>query len=190
MPYTPQEDKKKVESVVTQPVQVRKKSRGRKFMEAFVDEDAGNLKDYLIFDLLIPALKDGIANGTKALIDMIFYGKSSRPGNGPRNTTYVSYSSYSNNRQSNTNSRESRRNVEYDEIIFPSRVEAEHVLDTMIGITEQYGQATIRDYYDCCNVTSRGYTDEYFGWMDLRDAKIQRRYNGWTIVLPRAIDLK
>lgn len=190
MPYSQKDDKPKVEQVTTQPVQVRKKSRGRKFLEAFVDEDAGNLKDYLLFDLLVPALKDGLVKGITSTVEMIFYGKGSRPSTKQANTTYVSYSSYSNSRPSSQNYRASRRTVEYDDIIFPSRTEAEHVLDTMIGITEQYGQATIADYYDCCGVTGRGYTDNDFGWMDLRGAYVTRRANGWTIQLPRAIDLK
>lgn len=189
MPNNPNVEKPKIEQVTTQPVQVRKKSRGRKFVEAFIDEDAGNLGDYLIFDLLVPALKDGIANGAKALIDAIFYGKSGRSSGKQSNTTYVSYSSYS--KPTNvSSSRVSRRTVEYDDIIFPSRTEAEHVLDTMIGITEQYGQATIADYYECCGVTGRGYTDNDFGWMDLRGAEVRRSRGGWTIILPRAIDLR
>lgn len=184
------DEKKKVEAVVTQPVKVRKKSRGRKFMEAFINEDAGNIKDYLLFDLLIPGLKDGISKGSKTLIDILLFGKDTRPSGNNGNRTYVSYSSYSNNQRNRPESRDSRRTVEYDDIIFPSKVEAEHVLDTMLGIISQYGQATITDYYDCCNVSSRGYTDDYFGWLDLREARIQRRYDGWTIILPRAIDLK
>jgi hypothetical protein len=190
MPYIPKEDDKpKAQQVTTQPVQVRKKSRGRKFMEAFIDEDAGNIKDYLLYDLLIPGLKDGLSKGIKSIVDILLFGKDARPSSGKSNTTYVSYSSIS-NRNANVNARASRRTVEYDDIVFPSRVEAEHVLETMLGIIEQYGQATIRDYYDCCGVTGRGYTDDYFGWVDLRGAYCQRRYDGYVIQLPRAIDLK
>lgn len=182
------DDKKRVEQVTTQPVQVKKKSRGRKFVEAFVDEDAGNIKDYLIFDLLIPALKDGFVKGITSTVEMIFYGKGGNKSRSNGNPTYVSYSSYSN--KSNNSYNQRRRVVDYDDIIFNSRVEAEHVLDTLCGIIEQYGQASIADYYDCVGVTGRGYTDNDFGWLDLRGAYVTRRSGGWAISLPRAIDLK
>lgn len=185
----PNADKKKVEQVTTQPVQVKKKTRGRKFLEAFVDEDAGNIKDYLIFDLLIPALKDGFVKGITSTVEMIFYGKGGGKSRNSGNPTYVSYSSYS-SKPSTSSGNTRRRVVDYDDIIFNSRVEAEHVLDTLCGIIEQYGQASIADYYDCVGVTGRGYTDNDFGWMDLRSAYVTRRAGGWTINLPRAIDLK
>ena len=83
---------KKVEKVVSGTAKVRKKNGARKLADVFVSEDAANVKSYIVFDVVIPAIKDVLSNVVKDSIDMILFG-----GTGSRNkrpSTNSSYFSY------------------------------------------------------------------------------------------------
>lgn len=178
---------RQIQRVTTGKVQRKKASTTSKFANVFLAEDTGDIKSYVIFDILVPAIKDTIAEAVTRTVDMLFYGKDRRPS---KSGGYVSYNSYS-SKNSRREYVRPRQNKEMDSIIFESRDEAEQVLDTMLEIIDKYGDITIEDYYDLAGVTSNNYTNRYFGWIDLRGAYVTReRGGGYSIKLPRPQDLK
>lgn len=72
----------------------------------------------------------------------------------------------------------------YDDILFPTRAEATDALDQMIAIIAQYDVVTVADLFESVGVTGE-FTDENWGWTDLRGADVQRINEGYVLDLPR-----
>ena len=81
-------------------------------------------------------------------------------------------------------SRRGRANFDFDEIILDKRVEAEEVIDQMFLLLEKYDMVTVADLYDLVGIASN-YTDEKWGWTDLRGAGASRVSGGYLLELPR-----
>ena len=63
----PGKAEKKLEKVVTGAAKTRKKSEARKFVNIFVPEDGENVKSYIMMDVIIPGIKNAIADVISAL---------------------------------------------------------------------------------------------------------------------------
>lgn len=166
----------------------KKKGLGKRFGETFLSEDRGDVGEYLIFDVLIPAAKDTLTDLVGRGLEMLLYGESrgysSRSRSGGR-TGYHNYSKYSQTeRKRPQTTQRNRRTMNFDDIVFDNRADAEQVLDYIIGRIEDYEVATIADFYDAAEITA-DYTDNKWGWYDLADAYVKRVRDGFIIVLPR-----
>ena len=75
----PAAPEKKVEAVVSGGAKTRKKSEAKKLADTFISEDAGNVKNYILVDVLIPAIKKAVCDIVTNGIEMILYGET-----GPR----------------------------------------------------------------------------------------------------------
>lgn len=73
----------------------------------------------------------------------------------------------------------------YDDIVFESRGDAEVVLDQMEDLLDHFKVVRVADLYDLAGL-SCGYTENKYGWSDLRDAYVDRTRGGYVIRLPRA----
>ena len=58
----------------------------------------------------------------------------------------------------------------------------------MDELIDQYGMVSVGDLYDLVGVTGQ-YTDNNYGWTDLRTASVVRTRDGYMIKLPRALAL-
>lgn len=166
---------------------VKKKSVFKKVFSVFVNEDVGSIKEYLVYDLLIPAIRDTIFNSITRSSEMLFYGKvrGNKPNGAP---TYVSYNSYS-NKPNNGSGKRVRSVYSFDDIVMENRGEAEEVLDILNEMIDKYGEATVADFYELAGVSGNGYTDRSFGWKDLHHAYVQRVRDGYLFNMPRCIEL-
>jgi hypothetical protein len=191
---------KKLEPVVTEGVKRRKRPMGKRFSETFLGGDAQSVGSYVVFDILIPGAKDMILDMVYEGMQRAFFGevRSPRRGGGSRigsfSTTQTPYnrvvsSSVLGRREDPRMaiSQRARAQHEFDEIILPSRAEADEVLHRLYGQLEQYQQATVSDLYDFVNVKS-SYMDEKFGWTDLSTAGVSRlRGGGYLLDLPKPV---
>lgn len=180
-------EKKKIERVTTGKVKTRKKSGLQKMAGAMFAEDAEKVKSYILMDVLLPTIADGVTDVLKKSIDAIFGRKSSDRNS---RSSKISYRSYYDNpdRGSSSNSR-SKGVYDYDDIIFSSRGEAEEVLDRMDELVDKYGNVSVGEFYDLAGVSSE-YTSNKYGWTDIHTAKIVRvSGDGYMIKLPRVIPL-
>lgn len=187
------EERKPQEKVVNGTVTVKKKSPARKFTDVFISEDVSNVKSYIFTDVLVPALKKLVSDIVKDGIDMFMYGGTRRGDTRPSGyrADTVSYNRYSDKnygRRVDGDIR-ARSTYSYDEIIFPSRGDAEIVLDRMLEILEQYDMVSIADFYEMAGLTGE-YTDLKYGWTSLRGVEAVRHKDGFVLDLPRAIPLK
>ena len=179
-------EEKRVEKAVTGPVKTRKKSEARKFADVFIQEDVSSVKSYILMEVLVPAIKKALSDIVKDGIDMILYGEA---GRNKRNSpgSKVSYQSYYNRDDRRDNLRP-RTGYSYDDIILNSRGEAEEVLTRLDELISVYGLASVADFYDLVGVQGN-YTDNNYGWTDIRSASVVHVRDGWMVKLPRALPL-
>lgn len=183
---------KKVEKVVFGTVKPKKKSDIKKFTDIFISEDVSNVKSYILIDVLIPAIKKAISDIVTNGIDMILYGEAGRTRNKYSTASKVSYQRYydrTDEQRRNYSAFSVRNGFDYDELIFPTRGDAEAVLDAMNEIITQYGVVSIMDLYDLANVSMDNYAANKYGWTDISGCKPIRVRDGYVLNLPKALPI-
>lgn len=171
---------KKVEKVISGNAKVKKRSA--------LSDDIQNIKSYVVMDVLIPAAKKAISDIVTNGIDMILYpGGNGRPKRS--NANHVSYRSYYDNRDRDRRydpeTRSRRSSYSYDDIIIDTRAEAEEVLERMDELLDTYNVVSVADLYDLVGI-SCSYTDNKYGWTNLRNAEVIRVRDGYFLKLPKA----
>lgn len=163
----------------------------QKFSNFFVD-DAEDLKSYIIFDVLIPGVKNTILD----IIEMAFFGDSSRSKYG--NSKHTSYASFykgikNSNRRSTSSSRHKidddepvKGKTDYRNIILRNRNEAEDVVSTMHERIDRYGSVTIAELFDLVDLPGNSYNDSNWGWTDEHDIGVRRVSKGYLIDVSQA----
>jgi hypothetical protein len=81
-------------------------------------------------------------------------------------------------------SRQQRAQHDFSDIIIQSRAEAEDVLDGLRNLIHQYEVASVSDFYGLVGLTGE-FTDDKWGWYDLRSASIRAIRGGYVLMLPR-----
>lgn len=189
---------KKIEKVVTKgKVKTKKQSEFKKIAGNMISEEAKSIKDYAIYDVVIPVIKDTISQLIKGSIDMLFYGEVRNNRNNSYyrgvNASRVSYSDYYDNRRDRDirERRERELTVSYNNLTFDYREDAEEVLNRMDELVEQYGVVTVADMFELAGVTGNGYTDQNYGWTSTRAASVERtRYGEYIIKIGRPCNIR
>lgn len=191
----PVPEAKKIERVTTGEVVRRKKPLGKRLAETFIGGDAKGVWGYVLYDVLIPAAKDMVADAGREALERMLFGdgrpsrRESRRGLGGGISGNVRYDRYSQGRREDPRpqlSRQARAAHDFDEIILPKRAEAETIIERMFDVLSQYDQVTVAELYEMCGVTA-SYTDEKYGWTDIRGAGVTRIRNGYLLDLPRPV---
>ena len=184
-------DGKRAEKVVHGKVKT-KKNDVRKLTDIFIAEDAANVKNYILMDVIVPSVKKAIYDLIVGALDMSLYG--AHGGGGGRRpiadkVSYTDYNSVSRRDERSYNRTQTASGYSYDDIILDSRGEAEAVLSRMDEVMEEYGQVRVADLYDLVGVTGN-YTDNNYGWTNIRNAEVVRVRDGYKIKMPRALPIK
>lgn len=194
---------KKVEKVVTGEVIQRKKGLGKRFMENFfTGADTKSVFEYIFMDVLIPSAKDTLADAVTQGVERKLWGEvrsTSRRSRGAGgilgkidyqgHTPYNRYGSSSSSRrpdprESRGPSRRARAMHNFAEIIIPTRVEGEEVIDRLFDLVSRYEMASVADLYTMLGVDSDP-IDQKWGWTDLRGSGVTRVNQGYLLELPR-----
>lgn len=180
------EVKKRAEKVITGKATSKKKSGVAKLAEIFVPEDVTNVREYVVSDILIPAVKKAISD----VVDICLYGE---PGHSKRSSSggsKVSYGRYYEKRDDKPHySSRARSGYDFDDIVLDNRGDAEEVLDALDDILEQYHMVSVADLYDLVGIESKNYLDHKRGWTDLHTAKVLRAGDGYLLKLPKAMPI-
>ena len=181
---------KKVEKVISGSAKPKKKGEMQKFADVFISEDVGNVKSYILMDVLVPAIKKAISDIVTNGIDMILYGETGRTRKASSGTK-VSYGKYYDREPDRRRDRSisSRGGYDYDDIVFETRGDAEKVLDSMNDIISQYGVVSVLDLYYLADVSTDNYAANKYGWTDISGCKAIRVRDGYILKLPRALPL-
>lgn len=179
---------------------VRKKPLGRKIRESFMGDDAQSVGSFILFDVVIPAAKSLILDMFTQGLERSLYGDShgrsklggSRGGNGGRTSYQKMYNGVVDSRGQRDDRRElshqQRSEHNFDDVILANRGEAEEVLERLQDLVNDYDQAAVADLYSMIGVTP-SYTDNKWGWTDIRGSRIDVVRGGYLIVLPRTTQL-
>lgn len=199
---TTEKEEKVEEHTKLKPVTTAKK-RKKGLLERFVvamigPEGIPSVTSYLNKEIVVPAIKDVIANSVSAGVNMMVYGRDQA---GERRGGYRNYNSYQSptynrptrNYQSSYNAQRQApierepvrrsnmfRSTDY---IMNSRQEALEVLDMLRENLDNYGLVTLADFFDLIGVESQ-YVDNNYGWQDLTNVTIVPVRGGYTLSLP------
>lgn len=177
----------KVQKVVTGGVKTRKPSPFKRLKENLVEGDSTTVKQYIFFDVILPGIKNIIADSLINTVNMVLFGEgkpaSSVKRNGSRSVIHYDKPSYRSEKPKRSISSRSRAKQDFKEIEMASRGEAEEVLSQLVDLTVDYEQATVSDFYASVGITPN-YNDEKWGWEDLSMACVKRTRSGYIIDLP------
>lgn len=181
-----QEERKKLEKVVTGTVNTRKKSGAQKITDLFIAEDAKNVKSYVLLEVLVPAIKDAAYNIICDSAGMVF-GKPTG-GRRPGSSTRDNYTQYWKDRDRGYQTAKPRSVFDYDDVIFSSRRDADVVLNELRMTLREYGLVRVSDLYDLVG-KSWSYTYRDYGWTNLDRAEIVAIRGGYVIDFPRPLPI-
>jgi len=194
---TEEKPDKNIEKIISGVGKKKKRSFGKKLLETFIEDDTKSVGDYVVHDVLIPAAKSMICDivGWGGFAEMLLFGgkKGSRTtrdrGRSSINYNNVSYrqvgrdSDRDKDRQREL-SRTARSRHDFDEVVLESRGEAEQVLSQLVDLTVDFDMASVADLYSLVGIKGE-FTDEHYGWTDLRGSTVSRVRGGYLINLPK-----
>lgn len=185
------EGRKPLEKIITGEAAQKKKTLGQKIAETFTGDDAQSVGSYILFDVVIPTVKTMISEAVSQGAERLLFGDSSRRSLGNRrpqqhtsyNKMYTARSEPSRS-EGRSISQRGRATHDFDEIVLESRGDAETVLDRLGDLIADYDVATVSDLYDLVGITG-SFTDDKWGWFDLRGASVTRVRAGYLLNLPK-----
>ena len=182
-------EKKKVDKVIQGNAKLKKKNEIGKLKDVFISEDVHNVKNYILMDVLVPAIKKAVSDIVTNGIDMVLYGST---GHSTKKTmgSRVAYNSLydKDNRERRFSDSTTRDGYNHDDIIVDSRGEAEDVISQMQDLIDTYGYVSVADLYDLIGITGK-HTDNKYGWKNIRNAEPVRVRDGYLLKLPKVIPL-
>lgn len=165
----------------------RKKGLGRQFKQTFFSGNARDAAEYMVTDVVVPAIRDMLYDAIQSGIDRLIYGDKAtgrrriRSPLTSQSVGHVNYGDISSRPKTvsaqRTLSQRSRARHDFDDLVIPSRQEAEEVLDQLFEILSRDGEVRVPHLYELTGVRSE-HTDWKWGWHSLRGAKAVRLRNG------------
>lgn len=183
-----QPEKKPLEKVVTGAAKTRKKSEARKFFNIFVPENTDSVRASILADVIVPGVKNAIAD----VVSIMLFGDSGRLGS-RKGGSRVGYQKFYDDRRDDRRAYGRPRaaaTFECDDIIFETYGDAALVLEQLEAAIANYDVASVADLYDLAGVTCPNYTANKYGWSDLRRAKVIHTREGYMLQLPRTEELR
>lgn len=187
---TPKDDKH-IEAIAQGTKVSKSKSKARQIAEIFVGGDLKETAVHVRDDVAIPALKNFLYDSLSEGLQRILWGETRNDRR--RNSTHRDYVGYSRRARElpptpQTTTRYSRVAQGFDDIVLATRTEAESVLSRMYDLIERYNMVTVAEFYSLVGISAE-FTDENWGWRDLRSANIQHIRDGFRINLPKPEEL-
>ena len=182
----------------------RKKSIGKKFREQFAGDDAKTVGVYLLVDVVVPALKNLLYDLGNEGLKRTLFGGSARPGavgtiigSTLASTSRTAYSSFSKATPnpatqigpSTEMTPQQRAMHDFSGIILQSREQAYQIIDVLSGLIDDYGAATVNDFYACIGQTPE-FTAVKYGWKSLGSAEVRHIREGYLLEMPRPVVLE
>lgn len=188
---------KKVQRIVEGEIVRRKRPMGKRLKEAILGGDSKSVGEYVLLDVLIPAIRDMISDAATTSIERMVYGGDVRPshrrpsqrGGNNGHTRYDRVGSSNRREDPRELSRRARARHDFDEVIMSTRVEAEETLTQMFDLLEKFDAVTVADLYELSGISSN-YMDHKWGWTDLRGSNVTRTRQGYLLDLPQPEPLK
>lgn len=177
---------------MSKPMKVRKKT----FIDILVDRASTSTAD-MIRHTIIPGMIDLAHDSASGILDGLFdRGRSTRTvvrrredvirrGSGFRKSDEikVDYNGITSRPTTRSISEVGRRNHDFSEIIFESRVEAQDALDRLRLRLEKYDSVSVADLYSIVGIDDN-FKDNEWGWENLDGAYVKRYRRDFILDLP------
>lgn len=182
---------KRFEKVVSGVAKQKKKVGGIRLRDIFLAGDIQDIKNSIWNDVVVPLTKKALTEG----LDVFLYGRSNRPRNGGTSASKFSYdkiysgsNSYRNPGPGNPPQQRPQNGLDYDNLEFETRGDADSVLDAMNEIISTFDVVSIGDLYDLAGVVNDNYAvSNKYGWYSIEGCKSVRTKDGtYVLRLPKA----
>lgn len=198
----------KVERVVTGPVIQRKTPLRQKFKSTFL---GGNPKEAIVntfTNSFVPRAKEVFLDTLYEGMDRMVLGEAraatARRNNGlisnifgpnPSVSQYVPYNAFGTGQPSQAQMQQqtaaaailnnnSNQRIDLGQIIIPSKVEADALMTKIIWHIEEFAFFSVADLYEMLGLQAP-FTDEKYGWNDVRELAVRPVSGGYLLVLPQ-----
>lgn len=175
----------KLEKVITG--EVVKKKRSSVIANEFVKEEPSYVRDYILGEVILPAVKNTIADIVKNATDLFLFGEvtGSRSRNDRTRYSHRSRDDRDYDRPRDRRRYSERRYDDFSDIVMTSRADATMVLNDLRDQIEDYGYATVANFCELVGEDS-GHNDVKYGWENLDRAYVEAVRGGYIIEFPRA----
>ena len=185
--------KEKKDIVSVAKARVKRESTAKKVVGEIIREDARSVGETVLWDVIIPTVKNLISDTVTRGIESMLYGGDSRPRS---KGSYSDYSGYSRpkgtrDRPAERRERRSARHAEPErnEIIFDTRSDANDVIDRMSDLIDQYGQVSLADLNALIGASSN-FIDDNWGWTDMGSFDVRQVRDGFMLTHDEPQSLK
>lgn len=167
----------------------------RRIRDAFTGDDSSSFGEYLILQILVPAVKTTLYDLITGGANRALFGQGVRPGQqsigsgGRINYGNLSRLGTSDVGQQRALSQFDMATHQFNNIILNSRADADQVLSALVDILQKYDMVTVSDLYELVNVTG-SYVDDKWGWYNLAGATISPVRGGFVLNLPPTEQLR
>lgn len=188
-----------LKKVVSGNVVIKKKSAGKRFLHAFLNEDRKSIGEYLLYDFAVPALQSMLSDIGRSIgdafsnaVDIALYGdvrsKPKSGGNVYGNSIYnynarYSYGKKTVERAQPRQTQQNQSRFDLGEVLVETRADADGVIMALRDRIEAYGQASVLDLQQVLGVTGE-WTDSSWGWENLDDVRVTRYRGAWRLDFP------
>lgn len=152
----------------TKAVKQKKGLMGRMFKSVAGPDALNKIGDYITRDIIIPAIKNIIADSITSGINMALFGDSKPIRSGQTGGRYTEpkhdYSKVSRAVVRDTINSSVKTNKYAEDYLIPDRLDALQVLQALVDYAERYDSVSVADYYDMLDVKAP-YTLNNYGWM-------------------------
>lgn len=195
IPKTSLNQEKKINHETIKPVVKQKatltpneKSFKVKLKESLTGSDVGSVGDYLIFQVLVPTVKNTLVSLISNGAEMLLLGGTQNTNDRRRSNQYVSYNSINSSRYYPPAAPQPKNSeAHYHDISFWSKDDAETVLYNMCDYIDTYGYVDVATYYSLGGKSATS-QDTKWGWYNLGGVKAipSREEPGrWILSLPK-----
>lgn len=205
---TSKEDPKKTKPQLKGGVSKKELSFGEKVKRSFVKEDLRDIGDYIVFDVIIPGIQQGLYTAVVGTAAQIFhmpmpripFGNNVGVGYGgtsqrltPHERQYRDYTSIQSNRPTTQSTLTPRYNTRFYATDYPFtyKEDADSVLEQLIDICDTYGWVSVANFFEFADpdgtiTGTNPYTNNHFGWSNVDGATVKFDGSGYVITLPPA----
>lgn len=163
--------------------------------ESIFTIDLESIRSHILFDVLMPELRDTISDTIDGIKNAILYPGYSAPKRGYADRERYSRVSSSPKKRDSDAPWGEKKQTGYSNLKFQHRTDAEEVLNELRRLIHEYKVATVSDLYETANVPmdDRSYTTQSYGWDEihnLNDATIDPVPGGYLLNLPKPRPVK
>ena len=187
-PVPPEE--KHIERVTSSDPIQRKTPLAKRLAGTFIGGTPRNTMDYVVFQVVIPAARDMLADAATQGFERLIFGEGRAGRRRPMSNAATGHISYNRFAQASrvatprrSISQRARANHDFGELVLQSRAEAESVIERMYDILGKYETVSVSDLYELVGIAST-HQDRKWGWSDLRGANVSRVRNCYLLDLP------